>query len=190
MHHLDEATRLGGEAGDPRRIGHTSDAYWTFIGPFGGASAATAMRAVLERPDRIGDPIALTVNFCAPIARGEFTVATKVARTNRSSQHWSVELTQAGSDAVVLTASIVTALRRESWSHQSAAPPVSLPHGSRSRRCRHRSRCRGSRNTSSASSRGSRGEARRPSIHRAARARCSGCAMPSRAPSISSRSPP
>ena len=45
------------------------------------------MRAVLERPERVGDPIALTVNFCAP-SRGEFTVATKVARTNRSSQHW------------------------------------------------------------------------------------------------------
>lgn len=127
VHPLDEATRLGGEAGDPWRTGHTSDAYWTFIGPFGGASAATAMRAVLDRPERIGDPIALTVNFCAPIARGEFTVATKVARTNRSSQHWSVELSQAGSDEVVLTASIATALRRESWSHQTAALPVSLP---------------------------------------------------------------
>ncbi|MDQ6640442.1 MAG: PaaI family thioesterase, partial [Pseudomonadota bacterium] len=30
-------------SGDPVRRGRTSDAYWTFIGPFGGASAATAL---------------------------------------------------------------------------------------------------------------------------------------------------
>ena len=109
------------------RRGRTSDAYWTFIGPFGGASAATALRAVLEHPDRVGDPLAVTVNFCAPIERGEFAVHVRRARANRSSQHWSVEFRQGASDEAVLTASIVTALRRESWHHQPARPPALAP---------------------------------------------------------------
>jgi acyl-CoA thioesterase len=124
MHPLDEATTLAGAAADPVRRGRTHDAYWTFIGPFGGASAATALRAVLEHPRREGDPIAATVNFCAPIERGEFAVHVKLARANRSSQHWQVEFRQGESDDVVLTASIVTATRRESWRHQTVLPPA------------------------------------------------------------------
>jgi len=122
-HAIDLATALEGDPGAPTRRAHTSDAYWTFIGPFGGASAATALRAVLEHPGREGDPIALTVNFCAPIARGEFTVRSRRTRANRSSQHWSVEFTQGESAEAVLTASIVTAARRDTWSRQVASPP-------------------------------------------------------------------
>jgi acyl-CoA thioesterase len=123
MHPLDEATALDGAAGDAVRRGRTSDAYWTFIGPFGGTSAATALRAVLEHPGREGDPLAITVNFCAPIARGAFAVHVRRARANRSSQHWLVEFRQEESEAPVLTASVVTALRRDSWTHQPATPP-------------------------------------------------------------------
>jgi hypothetical protein len=62
--------------------------------PVRGTSAATALRAVLEHPAREGDPLAVTVNFCAPIERGEFAVHLRVARANRSSQHWLVEFRQ------------------------------------------------------------------------------------------------
>ncbi|HEY4958513.1 MAG TPA: acyl-CoA thioesterase domain-containing protein, partial [Caldimonas sp.] len=106
MHPFDQATALAGAAGDAVRTGHTSDAYWTFISPFGGASAATALRAVLEHPARNGDPLAITVNFCAPIARGEFAVHTRRVRANRSSQHWQVEFRQGDSEDAVLTASV------------------------------------------------------------------------------------
>ena len=124
MHVLDEATALAGAPGDPIRRGRTHDAYWTFIGPFGGASAATALRAVLEHPRREGDPLAATINFCAPIERGEFAVHVRLARANRSSQHWQVEFRQGTSDDAVLTASIVTAARRESWQQQTARAPA------------------------------------------------------------------
>jgi acyl-CoA thioesterase len=124
MHPLDEATALAGDPGAALRTGRTSDAYWTFIGPFGGVSAATALRAVLEHPGRNGDPLAVTVNFCAPIERGEFAVHLRRARANRSSQHWQLELRQAAGEEAVLTASVVTALRRESWSHQPARAPL------------------------------------------------------------------
>ncbi len=126
MHPLDEATTLAGAPAGARR-GRTSDAYWTFISPFGGASAATALRAVLEHPDRAGDPLAVTVNFCAPIERGEFEVHVRRVRANRSSQHWQVELRQGTSEDPVLTASVVTALRRESWRHQPARAPALPP---------------------------------------------------------------
>jgi acyl-CoA thioesterase len=123
-HPLDLATALAGAPADALRTARTSDAYWTFISPFGGASAATALRAVLEHPGREGDPLAITVNFCAPIEKGEYQVRTRRARANRSSQHWSVEFTQGQSSEPVLTASIVTAVRRETWSHRTASPPA------------------------------------------------------------------
>jgi hypothetical protein len=122
-HALDLATALDGDSAGPERRARTSDAYWTFIGPFGGISAATALRAVLEHPEREGDPLALTVNFCAPIARGEFAVRLRRSRSNRSSQHWSVEFTQGESAEAVLTASVITAARRDSFSHQRVDPP-------------------------------------------------------------------
>jgi acyl-CoA thioesterase len=127
MHPLDEATLLRGDAADPVRRGRTHDAYWTFIGPFGGASAATALRAVLEHPQREGDPLAATVNFCAPIERGEFAVQVRRARANRSSQHWQVEFRQGERDEAVLTASVVTAARRGGWQHQPARAPALPP---------------------------------------------------------------
>ena len=48
-HPVDLAAELAGPAGACLRAGRTSEGYWTFIGPFGGVSAATALRAVLER---------------------------------------------------------------------------------------------------------------------------------------------
>lgn len=126
-HGLDLATALEGDPAGQVRIARTSDAYWTFIGPFGGVSAATALRAVLEHPEREGDPLALSVNFCAPIARGDYAVRLRRTRANRSSQHWSVECTQGGSDEAVLTATVVTAARRETFSHQPARAPAMPP---------------------------------------------------------------
>ena len=127
MHPLDHATALDGAASDVVRTARTSDPYWTFISPFGGVSAAIALRAVLEHPDRAGDPLALTVNFCAPIAKGEFAVRTRRVRANRSSQHWQVEFSQGDGAEPVLAASIVTAARRQTWSHRVSSPPPLPP---------------------------------------------------------------
>lgn len=123
-HPLDLVTALGGAPSDATRGARTSDAYWTFISPFGGASAATALRAVLEHPGCDGDPLAITVNFCAPIERGDYAVRVRRARANKSSQHWTVEFMQGGSEEPVLTASVVTALRRDTWSHATARAPA------------------------------------------------------------------
>ena len=123
-HPLDLATALDNPGADIR-TGRTTDEYWGFVGPFGGASAAILMRAVMDHPQRLGDPLALTVNYCGPLAKGAYDVHAKPSRTNRSTQHWTLELRQGGE--AVLTGTAVTATRRESFSHAPAGPPQVPP---------------------------------------------------------------
>ncbi|MEY9574512.1 hypothetical protein ABIE88_002088 [Bradyrhizobium diazoefficiens] len=119
-HPFDDATRI--TAGDSSWQGHTSDDYWAFVGPFGGATAATILRALIEHPQRAGDPLAVTVNYCAPIAKGPFDLDVRLVKANRSSQHWSVELSQGGGEVATL-ATAVFAERRPSWEHRVATVP-------------------------------------------------------------------
>jgi acyl-CoA thioesterase len=120
-HPFDRATALEAK-GEGSFAGRTSDAYWNFTGPFGGATAATLLRAAMEHPRRAGTPLALTVNFCAPVAKGDFTIAVREIRTNRSTQHWCAELSQA-EVGIAATATVAFAARRETWAHQPARPP-------------------------------------------------------------------
>jgi acyl-CoA thioesterase len=121
IHPFDEATAV--ERKDSTRLGRTCDSYWAFVGPFGGTTAATLLRAVLLQAEDGGDPVAMSVNFCALIARGGFTLDVHNLRTNRSSQHWMVTLAQ--NDGVAALATIVLAHRKDSWSRQELAmPPV------------------------------------------------------------------
>jgi acyl-CoA thioesterase len=120
MHPLDSVTALTA-LGDSRYRCRTNEFYANWTGPFGGFTAAALMRAVMEHPKRHGDPVALTVNFCSPIADGEFEISLKEMRTGRSTQHWSLELTQGG--AVAATASVVCGSRRDVWSHCPTSPP-------------------------------------------------------------------
>jgi acyl-CoA thioesterase len=106
--------------------GNTSPAYANMIGPFGGITAAQVLNAVMLHPDRLGEPVALTVNFAGPVADGPFTIRPRAARTNRSTQHWTVELVQG--DEVLVTATVFTAVRRETWSgHETQMPAVPRP---------------------------------------------------------------
>jgi acyl-CoA thioesterase len=124
LHLFDDATRVS--AGDSRWQGRTSEDYWGFVGPFGGSTAATVLRALVDHPQRAGDPLALTVNYCAPIAEGDFDLDVRLVKANRSSQHWCVELTQGGAEVATL-ATAVFAERRPSWSHQQAEFPQAKP---------------------------------------------------------------
>lgn len=108
--------------------GHTSPHYWNAISPFGGTTVATLLQAILTHPDRLGDPLAMTVNFAAPIRQGEFSVRAHPVRTSRSTQHWLMEIRQEGSTEPVITGSAVFAVRRETWSDtESKLPPASPP---------------------------------------------------------------
>lgn len=112
--------------GEDRFAGAPSSAYANMIGPFGGVTAATALNAVLQHPALLGEPVALTVNYAAAVADGPFEVVARAARTNRSTQHWVIEIVQAGE--TVLTATAVTAARRETWSvDELSAPEMPTP---------------------------------------------------------------
>ncbi len=119
-HPFDVATAVVRNADGSWR-GSTSENYWAFVGPFGGFTAATMLRTILDHPERSGDPLTLTTNLCAPIAAGSFRLQSRLVRATRSTQHWQVELSQ--DDGVAAIATAVLATRRESWAHQPAKRP-------------------------------------------------------------------
>ncbi len=119
-HPLDHATTLT-RLDTGRFRGATSPAYANFKGPYGGVTAATLLRAVLDDQRCSADPVAMTVNFCTVIADGDFDITTRIHRTGRYTQHWSADLTQG--DTTCATASIVCGARQDSFSHQAAAMP-------------------------------------------------------------------
>lgn len=123
-HPLDVDTELVPEAEGVFR-GRTSPRYGNRVGTFGGFVSAIALKAPLLHPARIGEPIALTVNFAGPLAAGEFLVAARPVRTNRSTQHWLIEIAQG--DDIAATATAVFAVRRQTWSSTEAAFPEVPP---------------------------------------------------------------
>lgn len=102
-------------------LGRTSAAYNNMVGPFGGLTAATFVRAIERHPDHLGAPVSLTINFAGPVTEGEFEISTRAVRTNRSNQHWYLELSQDG--AVATTATAVFGTRRATWNDTEASPP-------------------------------------------------------------------
>lgn len=123
-HPFDAAISLAA-TGEHRFAGATHPAYANMVGPYGGATCAVLLNAALLHPQRLGEPIALTVNYAAPLADGSFEIEARPVRTNRSTQHWNMTLAQQG--AVVATSSAVFAARRETWSAPEATPPAGMP---------------------------------------------------------------
>jgi len=126
-HPLDQATRLVADA-QPGLLGATHPAYGNMVGPFGGVIAAVLLNGPMSHADRLGDPVALTVNFAGPVAEGEYRVHVRNVRTNRSTQHWWVELVQA--ERVCATATAVFATRRETWASTEIGFPAPPSAGS------------------------------------------------------------
>jgi len=123
-HALDAAVALT-PAGEHRFTGQTHPTYANMVGPFGGTIAATLLNGALSHPERLGEPLSLTVHYAAPIADGAFEVHARPMRTNRSTQHWLVELRQ--DDAVAAFATVMTAMRRDTWSATDAVFPSVPP---------------------------------------------------------------
>lgn len=119
IHVFDEAAALEPVAG--RLRGHTHEAYWNMVSPFGGLTAAVALNGLLVQSERRGDPVSFTVNYVAPIQRGEFFVEPRLVRSSRSTQHWSVQIVQG--DEVTTSAITIFGARRPTWSLTEAMPP-------------------------------------------------------------------
>lgn len=124
MHLFDQAISLKPTA-KGCYVAQTSAAYANIVGPFGGITSALLLNAAMQHEDRLGDPIALTVNYAAPVADGEIIVEAQPVRTNRSTQHWLMQAVQGGE--VVSFATAIFAIRRQTWSAHDAAPPSDVP---------------------------------------------------------------
>ena len=123
-HPFDSAIQLDTIDGNIRR-GRTHPEWASMVGPFGGITAATLIRAIQTHPDHIGEPLALTVNFAAPIADGDFDISLRAARTNRTNQHWILELSQDGD--VKTTATALFGSRRDTCGDTEARQPSAPP---------------------------------------------------------------
>lgn len=123
-HPLDQALHLE-RAGADRCRGATHPGYANMVGPYGGITAAVMLQAALTHPVRLGVPLSLTVNYAAPVADGAFDIEARPLRTNRSTQHWWLLLTQNGEVAASATA--LFGVRRPTWSAGEAAPPADVP---------------------------------------------------------------
>ena len=108
-----------------RWTGRTQPDWGNMVGSFGGITAAQLLHAACIDPRRLGEPLALTVNYAGAVADGAFEIDAQPARTNRSTQHWSITLTQGGQ--VCTTASAVFAVRRPTWSSAELRMPEVPP---------------------------------------------------------------
>lgn len=126
VHTLDAALGLEPQGAPGQYVAHTHPGYWNMIGPYGGISSALALRSVLQHPQCMGEPVSLTVNFAGPMQPGAIDVEAVLERNNRSSQHWSVRLRQSDAEGqmqVTTLATVVTAVRRETFSIEDGRPP-------------------------------------------------------------------
>lgn len=124
IHDFDAAVSLV-PAGPGRWSGHTHPAYGNFNGQFGGITAATLLRAILDTANGAADPVSVTVNYCAAMTQGPFEIAVREIRRGRTLQHWAADMVQG--DKVSATALCALAHRKESWSHAPLRAPVAPP---------------------------------------------------------------
>lgn len=129
MHAFDAALALQplDAQGPGHWLGRPHPDWANMVGPFGGITAAQLLHAACCDPRRIGEPLALTVNYAAAIADDEFVIRAEPARTNNTTQHWTITLLQG--DQPCATASAVFALRRPTWSAPELTMPVVPPAG-------------------------------------------------------------
>ncbi len=111
-------------AGPGRWAGIASPRYEAVIGVFGGWTVALLLKAVLVEPEASGSPVSITVNFIAALPPGaEIVIDVTQLGATRSLAHWRCDLRLAGADAVVATAIVIMASRRDSDSRTEPKMP-------------------------------------------------------------------
>jgi len=117
---FDEAIALS-SSGD----GATHPAWANMVGPFGGITAATLLNAAWSHPQRLGEPLAFTVNYAGALVDGAFRIDAQPVRTTRTTQHWVITQQQGGE--VTSTATAVFATRRDTWASGELVAPALPP---------------------------------------------------------------
>ena len=126
IHPLDQAVALTPTGAVGHYQAQTTQDYWNMVGPYGGITAAALVQAIQQHPLCLGDPLSITVNYAAALGAGRFDIEARPVRTNRSTQHWLLTITQPDPDGdaqVVTTATAVTAVRRSTWGGTDLAMP-------------------------------------------------------------------
>lgn len=116
--------------GQNQYAAQASKDYWNMVGPYGGITAAQVAQAVLHHPQRLGDLVAITVNYAGAVGERPYVIEAIPARTNRSTQHWIITLREQdaqGQWSTTTTATAMTALARETWSDDEYAMPEVPP---------------------------------------------------------------
>ncbi len=141
VHALDQSIQMeqiepGHFTGPPPKL------YWNLVGPYGGISAAIAIHAVMQCDGAIGEPLALTINFTAPVLDTSYDLIVENIRTGRTTQHWIFHMDQTkpdGSVARVLQGMVTMGVRRDVWSAQTLQAPKAIrsPEDSHKRSERH-----------------------------------------------------
>ena len=115
----------------PHRLTARADPnYEANTGMFGGWTSALLLKAVLNHPDAHGSASAMTVNFIERLAPGELVIlAVASLGGGRSLTHWRCDVQREQDGALLATASVVLANRRDTEQKIDIAPPDAPPPG-------------------------------------------------------------
>ena len=128
-HAFDRAMAMA-PAGKNQYATRASKDYWNMVGPYGGITAAQMAQAVLQHPDRLGELVAITVNFAGAVGENPYVIEAIPARTNRSTQHWIITMREQDAEGqwhTTTTATAMTALARSTWSDDEYGMPQVPP---------------------------------------------------------------
>ncbi|WP_390616478.1 acyl-CoA thioesterase [Maricurvus nonylphenolicus] len=123
IHDFDQAIVLAGP--QESRTNQLSPAYNNMVGPFGGVTAATLLKAVMTHSEAVGDPVALTVNYIGAITASDIIIKPRLIKQNRSNAHWCIDASAEGE--AILSATLVLANRRETWNSTEIPCPQAPP---------------------------------------------------------------
>lgn len=125
---LDESLALEAVGAGSWR-GHAHALFEANNGMFGGWTVALLLKAIISDPAATGSAIAMTVNFIAPVQPGsDLCLRTACIGAGRSLAHWRCDVVDEASGALLATALVIMANRRESDRYtEGAMPEIALP---------------------------------------------------------------
>jgi acyl-CoA thioesterase len=123
MPSLDQALAVRPDGAD-RWVAYADPDHESISAMFGGWTAAVVLSAVVRASGGTASPIAMTVNFIAPITPGnDVAVSVHHLGGGRSIGHWRADVRMVGSDIVLAYAMVVLANRRATDSHNQFTMP-------------------------------------------------------------------
>lgn len=114
------------KAADGTRRLQPDRAYWNWIGPFGGWSAAVLMKAMLEDAQAADpglQPVSQTVDYMTGLQDDPLTIVTACDRAGRTTQFWRASLSAEGAPTAAIRSTAVFGHRRPTRGFQEQRMP-------------------------------------------------------------------